>query len=316
MIDSCIVELPLAPAAAHLALEDWLLDNLAPEARVLLLYRSQPAVVLGKNQNLWRETDPAVLATEGVALARRVSGGGAVYHDPGNLNFAFLVPREGYDGDALSAVVLTALRSLGVAAELGPRSVLQVDGRKISGNAFCYRRQWTLHHGTLLLSADLARLSRCLQPALPELATHAVASVRSPVLNLGLAAADVVAALVAAWRAELPGGAELPLYRGLPPAVDANALADCLRKHVSTEWLYDMNPTFICPIETPSGELRLRVRHGHIQGVEPAGDSRAAVLDKAWRDTRFKARSMRAALLAAEPPVEASIHAWLAKREF
>ena len=167
----------------NLALEECPLE-LAPErGPILFLWRSSGAVVIGKNQNPWRECHLGTLRAEGCALARRISGGGAVYHDAGNLNYALLLPRARYDQAAILAGLAAALRRAGIPARLGPHHSLTAHGRKFSGHAFCYRRAAVLHHGTLLIAADLDRLQRCLRGGL-SLATRAVASHPAPVVNL------------------------------------------------------------------------------------------------------------------------------------
>jgi lipoate-protein ligase A len=124
---------------------------------------------------------------EGVPLARRISGGGAVYHDPGNLNVSVMVPRTEYAEQKQYDLIFqtleaTALRHRMI-AKLGKTS-LAVDGLKFSGQAFCHRRECTLHHGTLLVDTDLDRLGRYLGPELEGIETRAIASVPAKVANL------------------------------------------------------------------------------------------------------------------------------------
>ncbi len=168
----------------NLAWESWALDHFDSEGPLLLFYVNDPAIVLGKNQNPWREAATGWARREGVPFARRVSGGGAVWHDDGNLNFSLVTARAGYKQDAVFARTIDALRDLGVSATVQHGNSLVVEGRKISGTAFCFRGAAALHHGTMLIQSDLARLRRALMPALPEIETRAISSRPAPVANL------------------------------------------------------------------------------------------------------------------------------------
>ena len=168
----------------NIALEKYLLDNLQPGDCVLYLWQNKNTVVIGRNQNAWAECRTTLLEEEGGKLARRLSGGGAVYHDLGNLNFTFLLKDEDYDVDRQLSVIQTALAGLGLQAEKSGRNDLLVEGRKFSGNAFFHRNGNAYHHGTLLVSANMEKLSRYLTPPKAKLEAKGVASVRSRVANL------------------------------------------------------------------------------------------------------------------------------------
>lgn len=167
----------------NLTVEEWLLDH-APQLPVLFLYVNDPSVVIGKNQNPWRECKLTRMKEEGVPLARRISGGGAVYHDAGNLNVSVMVPRTEYVEQKQYDLIFqaTALRHMDL-SKMGTSS-LAVNGLKFSGQAFCHRRERTLHHGTILVNADLKRLGRYLGPEVEGIETKAVASVPAKVANL------------------------------------------------------------------------------------------------------------------------------------
>ncbi len=167
----------------NLATEEWLLEN-APALPVLFLYVNDPCVVIGKNQNPWRECRLSLMNKEGVALARRVSGGGAVYHDAGNLNVSVIVSRTEYREEKQYELILQTLEDLGIQGSNIRKNSLVINGKKFSGNAFCHRRARTLHHSTQLVNCDLARLGRYLGPELEGIETKAIASVPAEVANL------------------------------------------------------------------------------------------------------------------------------------
>lgn len=149
----------------NLAWEERLFLELPEGEAKLLVYRNRPCVVVGLFQNPWRECDVDWLEAEGVPLLRRISGGGAVWHDRGNLNLSWIGPRSGFDRCALLRLVRGALAAVGLdGVEISAMGDLTAGGKKISGNAFCLKADRALHHATLLVDADLDRLRRALRP--------------------------------------------------------------------------------------------------------------------------------------------------------
>lgn len=219
---------------ANLALEAHLLRQTAPSSRVLLLYTNAPSVILGRNQNAWTEASARHLRTQGIRLVRRASGGGAVFHDGGNLNYAVVGPRDAFDRAAHALLVVRALRRLRAApdAALTPRHDIAIgaDRLKVSGSAYKLTRLRALHHGTCLTSAaDLAQLAAALRaPAAPFVVGRGVASVRSRVGAVGVEV-DVLAEAIAREFAREYGPADLVLDVG---ACEMAALPD----EVRDEW--------------------------------------------------------------------------------
>lgn len=262
----------------NLALEEHLLSQVSGEQAVLLLWQNDRTVVIGRHQNPWRECRLELLEAEGGLLARRATGGGAVYHDGGNLNFSFLMGRGVYDVPRQLQTVLDALASLGLAASFSGRNDLLVDGRKCSGNAFLQGRQASLHHGTLLVAGDLERLGRYLAVDPAKLAAKGVASVRSRVVNLaaclpGLTPPRLAAALGASfWRRYGGGGeAELVLPERLP------AVAPLAARHASAAWRLGSTPPFgrVLQRRFPWGgvELALALEEGRVREAKVYTDA-------------------------------------------
>ena len=168
----------------NLAAEKVLMDALAPGEAMLYLWQNLNTVVIGKNQNAWLECRTSLLEEEGGKLARRLSGGGAVYHDLGNLNFTFLMCKEDYDLDKQVRVIQQACGLAGILAKKSGRNDLLAQGKKFSGNAFYQDKVHAYHHGTLMVDVDKEKLGRYLSPPQAKLQAKGVASVRSRVVNL------------------------------------------------------------------------------------------------------------------------------------
>lgn len=168
----------------NLALEEVLLMNLKDAQCILYLWQNEHTVVIGKNQNAWKECRIDRLNEEQGKLARRMSGGGAVYHDLGNLNFTFFLNQEDYDVAKQLSVIQKALKHFQVEAKLSGRNDLVVEDRKISGNAFYQSKGRCLQHGTLLVNVDKEKMNRYLNPSWEKLQSKGVASVQSRVANL------------------------------------------------------------------------------------------------------------------------------------
>lgn len=170
----------------NLALEEFLLRHAPVEEMLFLFYINAPSVILGRNQNAFEEVDPDYLAANGIQLVRRLSGGGTVYHDLGNLNFSFISPERDdlHNFAKFTGPIVAALAQLGIRAELRNRSSLFVGNEKISGNAQYASRGRVLSHGTLLFDADLAQLNRAVRPKQMHIESKAVQSVRANVVNI------------------------------------------------------------------------------------------------------------------------------------
>jgi lipoate-protein ligase A len=168
----------------NLAVESNLLDNFLPNTISLFLWKNRQTVVIGTNQNPYSECDIDSLLTEGGFLARRRTGGGAVYHDLGNLNFSFVADKNIYDVKRQMQVIQKALLDFNLETEVSGRNDITYQGRKFSGNAFAKTKNQGLHHGTILIKTDSERLQKYLKVKPAKLHKHGVKSVSSRVINL------------------------------------------------------------------------------------------------------------------------------------
>ncbi len=166
------------------AIEKYFLDRIEDDEVILYLWQNDKTIVIGANQDAYGECDIEKLEKDGGHLARRITGGGAVYHDKGNLNFTFITPKALYDLSKQEEVILKALDCLGIKAAKTGRNDLVIDGRKFSGHAYYKGKKSCLHHGTLMLEVDEGRLQDYLRVSLAKLHSKNVASVRSRIINL------------------------------------------------------------------------------------------------------------------------------------
>jgi lipoate-protein ligase A len=241
----------------NLALENILLDRGDEIAPVLVLYANNPCVVIGKNQVPWRECATGRMRADGIPLVRRISGGGTVFHDAGNLNYSFILPRDSYRQDEVFATVLRALKSLGLDAHVGANNGLFLGDRKFSGSAFCYRRQHVLHHGTLLVNTDLEKLRACCRAALPQIVTRAISSKPASVVNLREARPDLTTELLAEAIIRESNA-------NIPADADGARVEERAAELRAWEFLWGHTPQF----ELQVGRFNLRVEQGLIASSE------------------------------------------------
>lgn len=169
----------------NLASEQYLLDT--EEDDVFMLWRNRPSVIIGRNQNAYAEINRGFVTDNDIAVVRRLTGGGAVFHDLGNINFTFITKKGGADALDFARFcqpVIDALRALGVPAELSGRNDMTAGCRKFSGNAQCVYNGRVMHHGTLLFDADMNSMAGALNVDPEKMKSKGVKSVRARVCNL------------------------------------------------------------------------------------------------------------------------------------
>jgi lipoate---protein ligase len=171
----------------NLAIEEYALKNLDIDETYLLFYINEPSIIIGKNQNTIEEINTEYVEKNGIHVVRRLSGGGAVYHDLGNLNFSFITKDDGesfHNFRKFTEPVVNALRKLGVNAELSGRNDLLAEGRKISGNAQFSTRGRMFSHGTLLFDSEIESVVSALNVKKDKIESKGIKSIRSRVANI------------------------------------------------------------------------------------------------------------------------------------
>lgn len=224
----------------NVAVENYLLSRDVEDTVVMYLWKNRRTVVIGQNQNPFSECNVDALLTDGGYVMRRTTGGGAVYHDDGNINFSFVAPPDLYSQQRHFDVIRLALQHYGLQAEVSGRNDLLCQGRKFSGNAFSKGRYMRLHHGTILIAGNMHDLERYLRVKPAKLQKHGVASVRSRVVNLSelndaITSKSLVQPLLRAFDAVYGAAAEELLFEDLIGCAEVERLYG---HFASEEWIF------------------------------------------------------------------------------
>ncbi|MDR1939731.1 MAG: lipoate--protein ligase [Clostridiales bacterium] len=175
----------------NLALEKYFLDRVGDDEFIIYFWANRDTIVIGRNQYAYDQVDMQAVMEDGIKIARRLSGGGAVYHDDNNLNFSFIMNAKRFDKETGYDIILKALTDIGVPAKKSGRNDITVDGRKFSGNAFLSVGNRYCHHGTILINTDIAKMGKYLSIPKQKLSSKGVSSVQSRVLNLSEIAPEI-----------------------------------------------------------------------------------------------------------------------------
>ena len=322
---NCVLVTDSVDPYRNLALEELLFESQG-KGVTLYLWQNERTVVIGRNQNAWRECRVELLENEGGRLARRSSGGGAVFHDLGNLNFTFLLPREDYDLARQLSVVRRAAAMFGVETEFTGRNDLVVTASqaKFSGNAFRFSGETALHHGTILVNADFTRLARYLAPSERKLESKGVKSVASRVVNLcelapALTIGRMKQALLEAFS-EIYGPAQTRVEQELGP----EALARVRERYASWMWRFGETPAFNVSFEHRFDwgciELLLDVQGGFVSSVSCYTDAMDATLagrlELALCGAAYQKDALHARLLALDESPASELAGWLMEQPF
>ena len=263
----------------NLAIEEHLLRNVQSQEPLLLFYINAPSVIIGRNQNSIEEIDPEFVRAHNIHVVRRLSGGGAVYHDLGNLNFSFITQgkQDLHNFEKFTQPVIKVLDSLGVTAVLQGKSDIFVDGKKISGNAQYASAGRMFSHGTILFNTNLENMLRAINPRQVEIESHAVQSIRSFVTNVRdyLSEEMDIVQLRQALLIGIFGSGEVPTYQ-LTDADWEQIREIATQRYMTWDWNYGRSPAFDVQKseKLPIGKLdaRIAVEKGRIQAIKIYGD--------------------------------------------
>ena len=247
----------------HMAIENTLLETYAGSPALLLFYVNGPSVIIGRNQNPWREAPPS----SRLPLFRRISGGGAVYHDLGNLNWSFIVPRALHSQDDELSAMAAAISAQGFEIGPGPRGGLYCGGSsvhaggKVSGTARRFGTKNVLHHGTLLVDSDMASLHASLG-GIETCEDSSIPSVPASPLNLTRIKPETrIADLIAGISSYLAGSPAKPFF---PTNIDQSRIEAEKARLSSYGWIYGATPPFSVRLTKGEGALSCSVEKGRI----------------------------------------------------
>jgi lipoate-protein ligase A len=266
----------------NLALEEVLFHEVDSEDDgYFLLWRNEPSIIIGRFQNTLEEINAEAVRTLGVNVVRRMSGGGAVYHDLGNLNFTFILQSEDprrLDFRRMTEPIVLALRGFGVNAGFNSRNDLVIEDRKFSGNAQYMRKGRFLHHGTILFDSDLEVLGKVLQTEPGKYQSKGVKSIKSRVTNVrpwlpkNVTLEDFWQAILETMKTWRPG---FRIVEADPDAFEkAEKLAE--EKYGTWEWNYGRSPEFDVRrnkrFDFGKVDVRLNVQKGIVTDCRIYGD--------------------------------------------
>lgn len=258
----------------NLAAEEYVFNNFSDDT--FMLWRNDPSVIVGKHQNAFAEINHEFIEEKGIIVVRRISGGGAVYHDHGNLNFTFTSHGEQnhlVDFNKYNQAVINVIGKLGIQVETGSRNSLYINGSKISGNAEHVYKNKVLHHGTLLFNSDLDNLQNAIKPANLQYVDKAVKSINSQVANIShflldsLSIDEFAEFIINEMLKSHPEG--YPYEFSEHDIDQINRLKE--EKYVKWEWNYGYSPAFSFSTrfltENQSFQATLLIKNGIIEDI-------------------------------------------------
>ncbi|SMF90427.1 lipoate-protein ligase [Paenibacillus uliginis N3/975] len=273
----------------NLALEEELFRNARQGEVTLYLWQNEKTVVIGRNQNPYIECDIEQIKRSGGKIARRISGGGAVYHDLGNLNFTFVCKKSEEDLTKQIAVLQKAVERFGLQVVRSGRNDLTHEGKKFSGHAFYEEDGNAFHHGTMMVDVDLTMLAKVLKPSKLKLESKGITSVKSRVVNLKklndeITISSLSEALIDSFREIYGENSFLVKYNRQEKS------PDFIKKYMDDRWIYGESPVYNASIEkrTSSGNIQafFQVEHGLVKELKIFSDS-ISILDFRAVENRF-----------------------------
>jgi lipoate-protein ligase A len=295
----------------NMALDEFVVKHLDPSNDYFYFYQNKPAVIIGRNQNTIEEVNSEYVKNHDITIVRRMSGGGAVYHDLGNINFTFVVDYRKEDFNSIerfAKAIIKALGKFGVEAEFSGRNDITIEGKKFSGNAQYVTKKRILHHGTLLFDSDLTVLTKALHVKAEKIKSKGIKSVKSRVANVkDYLKTDVPVSefkeLLLKYVFEVEGN-ELREYE-LTSEDMANIMRLRNEKYSTWDWNYGNAPEFdltrSCRFDGGEVQVHMNVQEGIITDIKFFGDFMSmrdiSEVEEKLKGQKFRQQDVRDALL-------------------
>ncbi|WP_188455243.1 lipoate--protein ligase [Virgibacillus oceani] len=301
----------------NLALEEYVLQNFGENDTYLLFYINKPSIIIGRNQNTIEEINTNYVDENGIKVVRRLSGGGAVYHDEGNLNFSFITKDDGdsfHNFAKFTQPVVEALNKLGVPAELKGRNDLTAGGRKISGNAQFSTKGRMFSHGTLMLDSEIENVVSALNVKMEKIQSKGIKSIRSRVANISefleeKITMDEFKELILRYIFDVEDVKDVPQYE-LTEKDWENVHKISKERYQNWDWNYGKSPSFNIQeshkFDAGLVDVRLDVKKGIIENCKIYGDffgvGDVAVIEDKLAGVRHERKAIEEALADVNVP--------------
>lgn len=315
----------------NLAMEEYLLLRCEEDECILYLWQNERTVVIGKNQNPWKECYISRMQDDGVKLVRRLSGGGAVYHDLGNLNFSFILKSENYDVERQTRIIENAIKRPGIRVMCSGRNDILMDGKKVSGNAYFTQGEICCHHGTIMVNVDIEQMDRYLDVPKDKLKAKGINSVRSRVGNLKERLPELtVEEIKGTIRDAFEVMFGIKAYPMDGNRIRKETIDELGKKYVSWEWTYGRKSDFQKSIYNRfiwgSIEVLPQINEGKIMEVEILSDALCTgsieVIKKSLVGTLYSKEAICSKLILClrsnwgERMIMEDILSWMKREEF
>jgi len=271
-------ESPSTDPCYNLAMEQYLFDTVGQDNDIFFLWQNDNAIIIGKNQNAEAEINKDFVAKNGIKVVRRLSGGGAVYHDLGNINFTFITCAETTEPNMrrFCEPVAALLRTMGADAYVSGRNDILISGRKVSGNAQYVKNNRCMHHGTILFDSDLDIVVQALTPSSAKLQSKGVASIRSRVATVR---EHIVNCSIEEFKEKLKHSVLGDIFTEYRLTAEDGVAIEKLRneRYATWEWNFGKSPRFSLRKERRiegcgNIEVYFEAQNGIIEAMEFFGD--------------------------------------------
>lgn len=298
------IERPETNPHFNIATEEYILKNYSED--VIMLWQCEPSVILGKHQNALAEVNLDLVSESNIPVIRRISGGGTVFHDPGNINYTIITSEKQKDKlidfRKFTRPIVEFLASYGIVAGFEEKNNLVIDGKKFSGNSAHVHKNRVLHHGTLLFNSDLEKLDEFVKPKSLDIEDKAVKSIRATVTNISdhLDEKMDVQLFKAKLQKHLLKYHKISEVRKLTDA-DKTAINKLIEeKYRQWQWNYGYSPSFVLKNRIDELSVELTVKNGFIETIDLIGPHDPSIAAALFHGIHYRQKEIEEMLLTTE----------------